>query len=329
MRTFTLLFSALVLGTTAIKAQTVADFESLPLATTDTYYVNYSAFGTDVGFSSGLAQFPCIYDTSFGYTFVNGFVYSDKRDSVHGGYGNEFSAKAGAGYDSSNKYAVLYCSDPLTYANNFGMKLTGAAIGKKVNGFYITNTTYAYNAMAYGEGARKFHSGDWFLLTIKGYSAGVAKPDSVNFYLADYRFADSSQNYAVKTWKWVDMMALGNVDSVAFSLSSTDNNSFGMLTPSYFCMDNFKTNETNVGVANTRSAVAKVYPNPAVNALYVDVAEQSVKTLTVVDLAGNVVLTQAATTGHNEINTAMLATGAYVLYIEGEDGKASVKFVKQ
>ena len=44
MRTFTLLFSALVLGTTGLKAQTVADFESLPLATTDTYYVNYSAF---------------------------------------------------------------------------------------------------------------------------------------------------------------------------------------------------------------------------------------------------------------------------------------------
>jgi hypothetical protein len=329
MRTFTLLFSALVLGTAAVKAQTVADFESLPLASADTYYVNYSAFGTDVGVNCGLAHFPCVYDTSFGYTFVNGFVYSNKTDSVHGDYTNAFSAKAGSGYAGSSKYAVLFCADPVTYENHFGMTLQGAAVGQKVNGFYITNTTYAYNSIANGEGGRKFHSGDWFRLTIKGYSGGAVKPDTVNFYLADYRFADSSNNYAVKTWQWVDLMALGNIDSIQFSLSSTDNNSFGMLTPAYFCMDNFKTNETNASVTNTPSIVAKVYPNPATDMLYVDIKDNSVQHFAISDVAGHVVSSGAVNDDHIEINTATLPVGVYVMQLSGGNGTATVKFVKQ
>lgn len=329
MRTFTLLFSALVLGATATKAQTVADFESLPLASADTYYVNYSAFGTDVGVNNGLAHFPCIYDTSFGYTFVNGFVYSNKIDSVHGGYTNQFSAKAGSGYGGSSKYAVLFCSNPVTYETNFGMTLTGAAIGKKVNGFYITNSTYAYNAVVNGDGTRKFHSGDWFRLTVKGYSDGVQKPDTVNFYLADYRFADSSMNYAVKTWEWVDLMSLGNIDSIQFFLSSTDTGAFGMNTPAYFCMDNFKTNETNADVAITYPVVAKVYPNPAKDMLFVDLTDETIKELTVTDVAGRIVTTTAVNDDHIEINTSTLPAGVYMLHLSGTNGNATVKFVKQ
>ena len=64
--------------------------------------------------------------------------------------------------------------------------------------------------------------------------------DSVDFYLADYRFADNSEDYIVKDWTFVSLEALGDVDSLLFSLTSTDNDSmFGMNTPAYFCMDNF------------------------------------------------------------------------------------------
>ena len=175
MRKIALLFSALALSATALHAQTVATFDDLSLPTVDTYYVNYSASGSDVGFTDGLAYFPCVYDTVGGYTVWNYFAYSNVTDSVTNGFGNQYAAKTGIGYGGSAKYGIAYCSNPITYENKMNLKLVGAAMGHPVNGFYITNSTYAYNSMAPGypieAPARKFHDSDWFLLTVKGYNA--------------------------------------------------------------------------------------------------------------------------------------------------------------
>ncbi len=334
MRTFTLLFSALVLGTTA-QAQTVATFDDLSLPSADTYYVNYSAFGTNVGFSDGLAFFPCVYDTSGGYTFWNYFAYSDKNDSVTSGFGNQYAAKTGKGYGGSAKYAVAFCSNPVTYEFNMNLILSGGAVGQPVNGFYVTNSTYTYNAIAQGYPleypARKFHSGDWLLLTIKGYVAGVLSADSVNFYLADYRFSDTDSNYIVKTWEWVNLLPLGHVDSLQFSMNSSDTGSFGMNSPSYFCMDNFTTNQSDVAVKNVQTAfAAKVYPNPAVNALYVDLTDDNtVQQVQVIDMAGNVMSAYNVSSSHIEINTANFVAGTYILQLAGNGKNAQTKFVKE
>ena len=331
MRTFTLLFSALVLGTTAM-GQAVATFESPALPVADTYYVNYSGFGTDVGFNDGLAHFPCVYDTSGGYSFWSyGFAYSNMTDSVTSGFGNQYAAKTAAGYNLSAQYAVAYCYSPVTFTNTMNLNLIGAAIGEPVSGFYITNSTYAYNSMRSGDAfARKFHDGDWFLLTVKGFTAGALTTDSVNFYLADFRFTDSSMNYLVKNWQWVNLASLGHVDSLQFQLSSTDNGSFGMNTPAYFCMDNFTTNEGDVAVKNTQvQYAAKVYPNPAVNTLYVDIADNAIQQVSVMDMTGNVLGVYNVTGGHVEINTSALAAGLYTLQLMGNGKSATTKFVKQ
>jgi hypothetical protein len=78
---------------------------------------------------------------------------------------------------------------------------------------------------------------DWFLLTITGKDAGGTEVGSVEFYLADYRFADNGQDYIVNTWEYVDLMGLGVVESLEFSLSSSDMGSYGMNTPAYFALD--------------------------------------------------------------------------------------------
>lgn len=329
MRTRTLLFSAFLLGATPANAQTVATFEDLPLSTVDTYYVNLSAPGTDVGFHDGLAHFPCIYDTSGGSSYWNYCVYTNETDSVTSGYGNQYSAKTGIGYGGSAKYVVVYCANPATYAYTMNLPLTGAAIGQAVSGFYVTNSTYAFNAIRDGGyPATKFHDGDWFLLTIKGFHGGALTADSVNFYLADYRFADSASNYIVNTWQWVNLAPLGHVDSLQFSLNSSDTGSFGMNTPGYFCMDNFTTDETAEGVKTVQPTLAKVYPIPAVNILNVDMIGSG-QELQVLDITGNVVLTTYAAAPHTEINMAPLAPGSYELKITGNGNTGTVKFVKQ
>ncbi len=325
MRTFTIIFSALVLGTSGMKAQTVATFESLSLASADTFYVNYSSSGSDVGFNNGLAHFPCVYDTSWGGFWSYGFVYSDRTDSVTSGYTNQYSAKTAIGYGGSAKYAIAY-------GTSNRVLLQGAATDHPVSGVYVTNSTYAYNSMRDGDAfARKFHNGDWFKLSVQGYHGGTLQPTIVSTYLADFLFPDTTMNYILKNWQWLNLASLGPVDSLDFTLSSTDNGTYGMNTPAYFCIDNFTTDESaNLSVGNTAVApVAKVYPNPALNTLYVDVADNNVQLVALLDMAGNVIRTYNASLSHLEINTATLPAGIYVLQMTGSGGIATVKFVKQ
>jgi hypothetical protein len=336
MRRITLMLSACVLITLAAKAQTVATFESLSLAHADTFYTNFTASGTDVGFDNGLARFPCVYDTSWGGIWQEGFAYSNITDSVTSGYFNQYSTKAGIGHAGSEKYAVAYCYDPISNSNEIVVKLTGAAVGYPVKGFYVTNNTYAYNSMRDGDGfARKFHNGDWFQLVVKGYYHGAMKTDSAGFYLANYLHPDSNDNYILRTWEWVDLEPLGRVDSLVFTLRSTDNSSFGMNTPAYFCMDDFTTYETfdtttpTTSVATATAATIKMYPNPATNILYLDVDGAAAEQITVIDMAGNTVATMNNLSSHNEINTASLAPGVYLLQVTGKGRHARMKFQKQ
>ena len=321
MRRFTILISALVWGTRAM-AQPLSTFEGQPLSTTDTFYVNYSASGSDVGFDDGLVHYPCVYDTSWGGFWSYGFAYSNMTDSVTSGFGNQYSAKAASGYGGSAKYAVAYGQTNKVF-------LLGAAAGQPVNGVYVTNTTYAYNSMRDGDMfSRKFHNGDWFKLSVKGYSGGVLHPTVVSMYLANFLFPDTTMNYIVKDWQYVNLAPLGAVDSLEFSLSSTDNSMWGMNTPAYFCLDNFSTHDITLGAGSVQVTAAKVYPNPAKDVLYADIADRTVTTVQVADAAGRIVLTYDAAP-HIEINTSTLPAGIYMLQMKGVAGVAAAKFVKE
>ena len=61
---------------------------------------------------------------------------------------------------------------------------------------------------------------------------------TVEFYLADYRYADNSLDYLVDEWTWVDLSGLGAIAQLEFSLEGSDMGMFGLNTPAYFAMDN-------------------------------------------------------------------------------------------
>ena len=330
MRTITSLFTALILGSAA-HGQTVATFEDLTLPATDTFYINISNSGNDVGFTDGLARFPCVYDTAGGYTTWNYFAYSNKTDSVTSGYTNQYAAKTQTGYNGSSKYAVAYCANTVVFNQyTMNLNLTGAAIGHSVDGFFVTNSTYAYNSMRDGDMfAHKFHDGDWFLLTVKGYAGGALTTDSVNFYLADFRFPDSSMNYIVKTWDWVSLLPLGDVDSLQFEMRSSDTGGGYINTPTYFCMDNFTTNETSVSVKNVaQPALVKVYPNPANDVLFVDIPGSAVQQITITDATGQIMGNYAVKQAQTTINISSLPAGVYVLGLMINGKAVNSKFIK-
>jgi hypothetical protein len=109
-----------------------------------------------------------------------------------------------------------------------------------------------------------FQASDWFKLTVRGYLNGQQTAGSVDFMLAD------TGNRIVNTWQWVDLSALGNVDSLTFDLSSSDTvGGFGMNNPSYFAMDNLTTSEETAIQPLALHLNLTISPNPARNYLSV------------------------------------------------------------
>ena len=174
------------------------------------------------------------------YDSWSGFAVSNRTDKTTPGYLNQYSAFTGAGAAGSANYAVGFYA---TYEDSTHITFAGLTdlAGK---GASITNTTYAALSMRDGDMFSKKFGGasgnepDWLKLTITGYAAGVPTGTFIDFYLADFRFADNSQDYIVNTWTPVDFSALGVVDQIRFSMSSTDNGDFGMNTPAFFAIDN-------------------------------------------------------------------------------------------
>src|SRR5207249_4062813 len=109
----------------------------------------------------------------------------------------------------------------------------------------IANTTYAALSMLNGDSfAKKFggasgNDPDYFLLTITGLDSQQHSTGSVDFYLADYRFANNAQDYIVSDWTTVDLSSLGlDTQTLSFGLTSSDVGDYGMNTPAYFALDN-------------------------------------------------------------------------------------------
>jgi len=213
------------------KAQSVARFDDLTLAP-ESFWNGSDQSGS---FKSGEISFSNLYSTEYQSWF--GFAYSNLTDKTTSGYGNQYRAITGKGFDGSANYAVCY---PAPTAR------VGYAVPTKTSGFYVTNSTYAYLSMKNGDAfAKKFggessNDPDYFKLMIEGLNADGLPVDTVFFYLADFRFADNSKDYILNKWNWVDLSKLKATRFLRFSLSSSDNNRHGyMNTPDYFCIDNF------------------------------------------------------------------------------------------
>ena len=188
------------------------------------------------GFVSGGVTFENTYNALWGTW--DGFAASTTTDSVNGGFGNQYSARTGAGYGGSATYGV-------GYENTFDGRVPTLYLDDEVvmDSVQITNTTYAYDSILNGDFAGKPFGGtsgddeDWFLLTIDGFDSTGAHAGFVELYLADYRFADNSLDYILKEWVEVDLTSLGGIASLEFSMTSSDVGEFGINTPTYFAMD--------------------------------------------------------------------------------------------
>ncbi|CAN5124997.1 hypothetical protein BH11PLA2_BH11PLA2_14190 [soil metagenome] len=217
-------------------AQTTATFEDLTLAP--------NSYASTAPFSSGGIAFN---NSSFSGGYWEGFSYSNLRDVTTAGYTNQYASyvvplPANAGAQGTPNYAVGF--DASAYGFSAPPTMTFSN-GQRPASMMITNTTYAALSMLNGDSfAKKFggvsgNDPDFLLLTITGYNSAGAVTGSIPFYLADYRFADNTQDYILRDWTLVNLSALpaGTVD-VKFTMTSSDPDGFGGYnTPLYFAVD--------------------------------------------------------------------------------------------
>ncbi|MDA7950081.1 MAG: DUF4465 domain-containing protein [Pirellulaceae bacterium] len=209
----------------------------------------------DGTFTSGGVSFKNTVDQWSGYSSWSGWAPSTMNDQTTEGYLNQYSVFESGGIIDDRVGTFGGEVAPAGADTPFGVYYASYSSGSNsitfpglttVHGMFINNTTYAALSMQNGDGFAKSFGGltgddpDWFKLSIVGYDNMQSMIGTVEFFLADFRFADNNLDYIVDEWTWVDLSPLGDsVSSLSFELTSTDNDpTWGINTPTYFAMDN-------------------------------------------------------------------------------------------
>ncbi|MCX5647075.1 MAG: DUF4465 domain-containing protein [Phycisphaerae bacterium] len=186
------------------------------------------------GFTSGNVHFENRYNAE--WEFWDGFAYSSRTDPNLAGLQAQYNAIPGCGQGGSANYGVVFVGWET-------LPTLTVATPQVLSGLYVTNNNYTYYDMLHGSAFSKKFGGptgndqDWLKLIITGLDAAGQATGRVDFYLADFRFAENTQDYILNSWAFVNLTSLGEVKSLQFNLDSSDKGAFGPNTPTYLCID--------------------------------------------------------------------------------------------
>ena len=128
-------------------------------------------------------------------------------------------------------------------------------------GAYINLNSYTYYSILYGAyPARAFTQGDYLALKITGVDS-EDNEKSVEIKLASVENGCLS---ACTGWMYVDLKELGVVEELKFAITGSDIGTYGLNTPSYFCLDKLAVREVQNTSVITQNHVSKnkiVYDN--------------------------------------------------------------------
>lgn len=212
--------------------QTMAGFEDLPLEDESHWIGNEDNMQST--FISGSYKFTNTYIKE--YATWGGFAYSNRTATTYKTlFPDQFNSAVGSGATNSRNYAVVYTMGTRTEIT----PLSDIENGEDISGFYISNTAWVKHVSQNGPGMgalanKAFTNGDYLRLTI---SADNGK--KIEYYLADYRSADTREHYTLDTWQWVDLRSLGKVKKLSFKIDGSRVENGSTLIPAYFVMDNF------------------------------------------------------------------------------------------
>lgn len=224
-----------------------AEFLAGPTAYGENLYPGYEGGFVDsyTNPATGL-NFNIPYDLGYGYGgyMLGGSAISQWNDRTTAGYTNQCSvwysdpSTGKGGHGGSPTFAVVFAAVGMGPDYPTYIEFEEGA-EKTIDHLYISNATYAYLSMRDGDAFAKqftYEDEDWFKLTFQGYdAAGEAVGTPVEYYLADFRTENAGG--IVEGWNRIDLSALGDVNRVVFSMTSSDGSGNMMNTPAYFCLD--------------------------------------------------------------------------------------------
>lgn len=316
---YTLVAAALICGN--FNAQNLVNFESVSL--TAESFDNGSAGNGN--FLLGDLSLSNYYDAAWGSW--NGFAISNVTDNTTAGWANQYSAFPGTGRNASANYGIFYPSGEIQALSNY-----------IIDSFYISNTSYAGISMrdgdAYGKQFGSIYAADgttvdgtngedFFKVWVIAEDFNTSK-DSIEIYLADFRFPNSQDDYIVDEWIKVDLSPLGLLPTkVSFRFESSDMGTWGINTPTYFAIDDIYSSYVE-GLYENQLLSIEAFPNPVMDDLTIK-GESGIVHLR--DINGNLILSQEHSIV-SLINMKSLASGVYFLELVNSKGKAVRKIIK-
>ena len=262
-------------------------------------------------FNTGEMTFPVKWDTTYKY-WASGWAMSKIIDNTIENPNftkHLYSAAPGFGVENGNGKAFM-----VGQSGSFFFLQRRNSGDFPLKGFYVSNSTYAYNSMKFGDNfAKKFTPADYdtFVLSVKVYTKDSFIAEK-RVYLADFRLGINS--YIASNWIEVIMPLSG--DSITFTLESSDNGDFGMNTPAYFALDEI----TLIGPASVKKIPSQnvlVYPNPATDQLNFKNIPVSISKASCIDALGRKL--ELTLNSQGSANVSHLKSGIY--WVELQDIK--------
>lgn len=214
----------------------IATFDDLALEPETAWYGKRESEGhshRSFTYYSGSYSFPCEYAPSI--LTWGGVAYSNQTKTTFSSlFPDQFNSVVGHGVNGSKNYAVAYAYGQHTV--EVRATHAGPAV---IPGTFVTNTAWVKEVTQKGTGMgdephTSFHKGDYLLLI-----ASNSKGQSIEFPLVDYRSSNDAEHYVIDSWQWLDLSALGETESVIFSMKGTRVAGGGTTIPAYFCLDDF------------------------------------------------------------------------------------------
>ncbi|MCC6720935.1 MAG: DUF4465 domain-containing protein [Bacteroidia bacterium] len=299
----------------------------------------YMAFD-DFNSSSKMNGFLNFNDTLL---YKNGNVWNGEKDTS-GGFdfnGMYFENNYNTKWNTWGGWAVSKDNDTTKsgfdaqYSSITGQKFIAVSYGRSViklppqleyltyRAFYFSNNSYTYKTMKNGDAFSKKFGGidgtdkDFLKLNIIKYYENE-KCDTSVIYLADYRNSIKilSSN-EIKTG-----FNLYGVKRLEFQLESTDNGTWGMNTPAYFCLRSI---DYDISINKKQKLKMMVFPNPANEFLISSISYFDSYKIT--DITGKDVTSETSRES-NKIEINRLSKGIFLIEISNGSEIYYSRFVK-
>ena len=127
------------------------------------------------------------------------------------------------------------------YGETIDINIIGGAV---IESLWYTNSSYAYHSMKNGDdiAGEPFDKNDYFTCVITGVD------DEMTARTVELDLASNGK--ILKEWKKANLRSLGKVTYLTISFKGSRANDYGLLTPTYICLDDIK-----VQLPNTNSEI--------------------------------------------------------------------------